>query len=135
MMLYNDITSKIIEACNELGVGYLESVYESALYIALTQKNLKVSRQMPLKVAFRGIVVGDFRADIVVNEKIIVEIKVVSNLLKEHYAQILNYLKATGLEVGLVVNFRTTKVQYRRFENRFGQERPLSDVLRELTSD
>jgi GxxExxY protein len=96
---------------------------------------LRVSRQVPLKVTFRGIVIGDFKADIVVDEKIIVEIKVVANLVKEHYAQLLNYLKTTGLEVGLVVNFGNTRAQYRRFENRFGIERPLADVLKELTSD
>jgi len=138
-MLHNEITSRIIEAAfevgNELGVGYLESVYENALCIALRQKDLQVSRQVPLKVSFRGVIVGDFKADLMINEKIIVEIKVAANLLNEHYAQILNYLKTTGIEVGLVINFGTPKIQYRRFENRFGKERLPSDVLRELTSE
>ena len=138
-MLHNEITSRIIEAAfevgNELGVGYLESVYENALCIALRQKDLQVSRQVPLKVSFRGVIVGDFKADLMINEKIIVEIKVAANLLNEHYAQILNYLKTAGIEVGLVINFGTPKIQYRRFENRFGKERLASDVLRELTSE
>ena len=138
-MLYSDITSKIIEACfevsNELGIGYLESVYENALFVALQQKNLMVARQVPLKVNFRGVVVGDFKADLLVEGKVIIELKVVSNLMKEHYAQVLNYPKTTGLEVGLVVNFGTSKLQYRRFENRFGKERPISEVLQELISD
>jgi GxxExxY protein len=138
-MLHNKITARIIEAAfevgNELGVGYLESVYENAFCIALRQKDLQVSRQVPLKVSFRGVIVGDFKADLMINEKIIVEIKVAANLLNEHYAQILNYLKTTGIEVGLVINFGTPKIQYRRFENRFGKERLASDVLRELTSE
>ena len=138
-MLHNEITARIIEAAfevgNELGVGYLESVYENALCIALRQKDLQVSRQVPLKVSFRGVIIGDFKADLMINEKIIVEIKVAANLLNEHYAQILNYLKTAGIEVGLVINFGTPKIQYRRFENRFGKERLASDVLRELTSE
>jgi len=96
---------------------------------------LHIARQVPLKVSFRGIIVGDFRADLLVGEKVIVEIKVVSNLLKEHYAQLLNYLKTTGIEVGLVLNFGTPKIQYRRFDNRFGKDRPILDVLKELTSE
>lgn len=138
-MLYSDITSKIIEACfevsNELGIGYLESVYENALFVALQQKQIRVERQVPLAVHFRNVIVGDFRADMLIEERIILEIKVVFSLLNEHFAQLLNYLKTTGLQVGLVVNFGTTKLQYRRFENRFRQERPISEVLRDLISD
>ena len=138
-MLHSEITSKIIQACfevsNELGIGYLESVYENALFVALQQKQLQVARQVPLKVRFRDVIVGDFRADMLIENKIIVEIKVVSGLLNEHFAQLLNYLKTTGIPVGLVVNFGTSKLQYRRFDNRFGSERPISDVLKELISE
>jgi GxxExxY protein len=138
-VLYEEITSKIIEASfevsNELGIGYLESVYENALFIALRQKDLQVARQVPLKVIFRGAIIDDFKADMLIDEKVIVEIKVVSNLANDHFAQLLNYLKTTGIQVGMVVNFGTSKLQYRRFENRFGKERPISDVLKELTSE
>jgi GxxExxY protein len=108
-MLYEDITRKILEACfevsNELGIGYIESVYEKALMVALSQKGLKVQRQVPLQVTFRGVVVGDFSVDILVEDKILIELKVVSVPAKELYAQTLNYLKATGIEVGdLIIN-------------------------------
>lgn len=122
-MLYEDLTGKILEACfevsNELGVGFLESVYEKALLIALRQKGLSVENQVALKVNFRGITIGDFYADLLVENKIIIELKAVNALLNEHFAQILNYLKATEKEVGFIVNFGKSKLEYRRFNNRF----------------
>jgi GxxExxY protein len=121
-----------LEACfevsNELGIGYLESVYEKALLVALAQKNLRVEAQIPLKVTFRGVIVGDFDADLLVEGMILVEIKAVSLLIKPHYAQVLNYLKTTGLEVGMIVNFGKPKLEYRRFDNRM-IDRPLLDNL------
>lgn len=122
-MIYEDITKKILEACfevsNELGFGYLESVYEKALLIVLRQKGLKAENQVPLLVKFRGEVVGDFFVDILVEEKVLVELKVANSLSKENFAQIINYLKATEIEVGLLVNFGTPKIEYRRFTNKF----------------
>jgi GxxExxY protein len=124
-MLYEDITKKILEACfevsNELGFGYLESLYEKALLIALRQKGLKAENQVPLTVKFRGEVVGEFFVDILVEEKVLVELKVANNLSKENFAQVINYLKATGIEVGLLVNFGTPKIEYRRFTNKFNE--------------
>jgi GxxExxY protein len=132
-MLYEDITRKILEACfevsNELGVGYIESVYEKALMVALSQKGLKVQRQVALQVKFRGVVVGDFSVDILVEDKILIELKVVSVLAKELYAQALNYLKATGIEVGHLVNFGNPKVEYRRFDNKFEEKKNILDNL------
>ena len=132
-MLYEDITRKVLEACfevsNELGVGYLESVYEKALIIAFSQKGLKVQRQVPLQVKFRGVVVGDFSVDILVEDKILIELKVVSTLAKELYAQTINYLKATGIEVGLLVNFGNPKIDYRRFDNKFNDKRNILNNL------
>ena len=132
-MLYEDITRKILEACfevsNELGIGYLESVYEKALMVALSQKGLKVQRQIPLQVKFRGVVVGDFSVDILVEDKILIELKVVNVLAKELYAQTLNYLKATGVEVGLLVNFGNPRVEYRRFDNKFGEKKNILNNL------
>ena len=124
-MLYEDITKKILETCfevsNELGYGYLESVYEKALLIALRQKGLKAENQVPLMVKFRGEVVGEFFVDILVNEKVLIELKVANSLSKENFAQVINYLKATGIEVGLLVNFGTPKIEYRRFTNKFNE--------------
>ena len=90
---------------NELGRGFLESVYEHALYFVLVEYGLNVEMQKDIIVYFRGQVVGNFKADLIVNKKIIIEIKAVRSLLPEHEAQILNYLKATNIEVGLLLNF------------------------------
>jgi GxxExxY protein len=119
-MLYQELTGKILEACfeviNELGAGFLESVYQNALLIALKQKGLNVQAQFPLAVMFRGEPVGQFFADILVEDKVIVELKAVSALSGEHQAQVLNYLKGTGIEVGLLINFGRPKLEYKRLE-------------------
>lgn len=116
-MIHEELTGKILEACfevsNELGVGYIESVYEKALQVALLQKGLSVERQIPLKVDFRGVTVGDFAADMVVEGKVLLELKAVDNFSNQHFAQLLNYLKTTGIEVGMVINFGNPKLQYR----------------------
>jgi GxxExxY protein len=121
-MLHEELTEKIIAACfdvsNELGAGFLESVYERALLIALIKQGVAAQSQRPLKVLFRNQVVGDFFADIVVEDRIIVELKAVKSLAPEHQAQIINYLKATGIEIGLLVNFGNPKLEYRRFQRR-----------------
>ena len=119
-MLHEEITEKIIAASfdvsNELGAGFLESVYEKALLIALMDRGLGAQSQVPLQVMFRGQIVGDFFADIVVENKILLELKAVKNLAPEHQAQTINYLKATGIEIGLLVNFGNPKLEYRRFQ-------------------
>ncbi len=124
-MLYQELTGKILEACfevsNELGSGFLESVYEKALLVALRQKGLKAESQIPIEVIFRGVLVGEFYADILVENKVLLELKAVGGLSKEHFAQIINYLKATKIGVGMIVNFGTAKIEYRRFDNRFLQ--------------
>jgi GxxExxY protein len=117
-MLYDDLTRKILEACfevsKELGSGFLESVYEKALLVALRQKDLNAVSQVKLQVKFRNVIVGDFYADILVEEKVLIELKAVSRILSEHKAQTINYLKATGVEVGLLVNFGNPKLEYFR---------------------
>jgi GxxExxY protein len=117
-LLYEDLTSNILAACfevsNELGAGFLESVYEKALLIALREKGLQASSQVPIQVSFRGHNVGQFYADILVENTIVVELKAASALTPEHKAQLINYLKATGIEVGLLVNFGQPKLEYRR---------------------
>lgn len=118
-LLEKDLTEKIIAACfevsNELGAGFLESVYEKALLIALTDKGLKAETQVPLKVVFRNRVVGDFYADTLVENLVIIELKAVKSIGTDHEAQLINYLKATNKRVGLLVNFGKPKLEWKRF--------------------
>ena len=115
---YKEITDIILksfyEAYNELGDGFLESVYENALYIVLTGYGLCVEKQKDISVFFRGKKIGDFKADLIVNEKVIVELKAVRTLAPAHEAQLINYLKATNIEVGLLLNFGR-KPEFKRF--------------------
>jgi len=121
-MKYVEVTEAILgcafEVINELGAGFLESVYERALLLVLRQKGLSVVSQHPIRVEFRGQSVGDFYADLFVEGKVIVELKAVKAIAPEHQAQVINYLKATGIEVGLLINFGNPKLQYRRFTRR-----------------
>lgn len=116
---HEQITKSVIgcafEVINELGAGFLESVYEKALLLALRQKGLSALSQYPVKVMFRGECVGDFYTDIFVEEKVIVELKTAKAIVPEHQAQIINYLNATGIEVGLLINFGNSKLEYKRF--------------------
>ncbi len=118
-MLYEKLTGKILKACfevsNELGAGFLESVYEKALLIALNDLGLEAKSQVPLKVMFRDCSVGEFFADTLVEDKIILELKAIQKIAPEHKAQLINYLKATGIEVGLLINFGKPKLEYSRF--------------------
>ena len=106
------------EVINELGAGFLESVYQNALMIALRQQGLQVVCQHPISVMFRDECVGDFCADLFVEGKVIVELKAVKAIAPEHQAQIINYLNATGIEVGLLINFGNPKLEYKRFTRR-----------------
>ncbi|MBN2244973.1 MAG: GxxExxY protein [Candidatus Aminicenantes bacterium] len=106
---YSDITDKIIAAAynvfNVLGYGFLEKVYENALFYEIQKLGLFVRQQSPIQVVYDNLAVGDYFADLVVEEKIIVELKAVSILEPIHEVQLVNYLKATGIEVGLLINF------------------------------
>jgi GxxExxY protein len=102
------------EVSNRLGAGFLESVYENALCIELAEQGLQFERQKPLVVTYKGHVVGNYVADIVVEGKLLVELKALSQLTSEHEAQVLNYLRATGLTVGLLLNFGTARLGIRR---------------------
>ena len=108
---YGDLTEKIIgifyDVYNELGHGFLESVYEEALAIALGEAGLKVVRQQAIPVWFRGRQVGDFRADLLIEDTVIVELKAARTIDPAHEAQLLHYLRATEIEVGLLLNFGT----------------------------
>jgi GxxExxY protein len=115
---YKEITDIILrsfyEVYNELGNGFLESVYENALHIVLTGYGLYVERQKGINVFFRGKIIGDFKADLIANEKVIIELKAVRALDPAHEAQLINYLKATDIEVGLLLNFGR-KPEFKRF--------------------
>lgn len=104
-----ELTETIIgvfyEVYNELGFGFLESVYRKSLHLALCDKKLSVEAEVPVPVFFRGISVGDFRADLLVNNCILLELKTAEAIRIAHEAQLLNYLRATSLEVGLILNF------------------------------
>ena len=118
-LVEKELTQKILGACmdvsNELGSGFLEGVYEKAVLVALRQKGLKAEAQVPLAVEFRGHIVGEFYADIVVEDAVIVELKVARSIGPEHEAQLINYLKATEIGVGLVVNFGKPRLEWKRF--------------------
>ncbi len=115
---YSDITEKIIGCAynvyNSLGYGFLESVYEKCMMIELKEANLQVEAQKPITVKYRDFVVGDFVADILVEDKIIVELKSVTQVVTAHEAQLVNYLIATDKPVGLLLNFGPSKVEVKR---------------------
>jgi GxxExxY protein len=119
--LHKELTEKIIESClevmTELGSGFLESVYEKSLLIALSQKGIAARSQVPLKVIFRGEVVGEYFADVLIEDTIIIELKTVKALLPEHQAQVINYLKATGKDLGLLINFGTPRLEVKRLHS------------------
>ena len=106
---HQELTQTILgvfyEVYNELGHGFLESIYQEAMLVALKQKGAMVEGQRPLPVWFRGERIGDFRADLIVGNAVIVELKAGRDLEPVHDAQLLNYLRASELEVGLLLNF------------------------------
>ena len=117
-MQHSELTEKII-ACaykiyNKMGYGYLESVYEKCMLIELEGIGLNVETQKPLKVFYEGQIVGDFVADIIVNDMVIVELKSVSKIVKAHEIQLVNYLVTTNKSVGLILNFAKDKVEVKR---------------------
>jgi len=97
-----------------LGAGFLEKVYESALCIELTQAGIPFQRQQQFAISYKGKNVGNYIADIVVDDRLLIELKALSGFSKEHDAQVMNYLKATGLTVGLLLNFGVTRLGIRR---------------------
>ena len=98
----------------KLGPGYLESVYKNAMLIELHKQQLSFETEVPIKVYYEGIQVGDFKADIIVEGKLILELKAVLTLGIAHEVQLVNYLASTGIEDGLLINFGSEKLQYRR---------------------
>ena len=120
--LHQDITEIIIKAFynvyNELGYGFLEKVYENALMIELKSLGLECEKQKPISVSFKGYNVGEYFADIIVENNVIIELKAAEGLVEEHEAQLLNYLRATEIEVGLLLNFgKKPQLKRKIFEN------------------
>ena len=109
------INGAIYEVNRELGAGFLEKVYENALMIELKDRGLKAESQVPIIVQYKNTEVGEYFADILVEDRVILELKAVESLEKVHEAQLLNYLKATGYKVGLLVNFTHPKAIIKRF--------------------
>ena len=116
--VHKELTRQIIGVCfeviGELGAGFLESVYHNALLIALRDAGLRAQSNVPIEVSFRGQKVGMFRANLVVDGKVLVEVKAVRALAREHQAQVINYLKATGLKAGLLANFGSPRLEFKR---------------------
>jgi len=115
---HGEITEKIIgeafEVHSVLGYGFLEKVYENALLAELCKRGVKAETQKAIKVKYKDVIVGDYVADLVVEDKVIVELKTEESYNKIHEAQLLNYLKATGTKVGLLINFGRKKCEFRR---------------------
>ncbi len=118
-IVYKDLSYKLvglaIQVRQELGVGFLEKVYENALMILLAENGIKAAQQIPIKVHFHGQVVGNYIADILVEDSIILELKTIERISKYEKAQTLNYLKATGLKLAIVLNFGRDGLTHERF--------------------
>ena len=114
----NAISEKIIGCAftvsNTLGAGFLEKVYENALTIELRKAGMNVEQQFPLKVFYCGIVVGDYLADLVVENEILIELKTINAISEVHQAQCINYFKATGYRLCLLINFAKPKIEIKR---------------------
>lgn len=106
---YKDLTEKVINifyrVYNKLGYGFLEKIYESAMMIELKKEDIPAVSQSPIKVSYENNIIGEYFTDILVDDKVIVEIKAAKGLVIENEAQLLNYLKASNIEVGLLFNF------------------------------
>ena len=117
-MEYEELTHKIIGCAynvfNELGFGFLESIYKKAMIIELAKNKLKVEAEKPLKVYYDNQIVGDFFIDLYVEDKVIVELKSVQNLVKEHEVQLVNYLQGLQKDIGLLINFGPSGVNVKR---------------------
>jgi len=114
----NSITGEIISACfevsNTLGAGFLENVYSRALAHELCMRNVPYTREVSVDVEYKEVCVGRYVADLIVCDQVVVELKAISNLSSTHVGQVLNYLRATNLKWGLLINFGTPKIQIRR---------------------
>jgi GxxExxY protein len=118
-VIYKDVTDKLIRAFynvyNKLGYGFAEKVYENSMVIELRALGLKCEKQKPIKVYYEGLPVGEYYADLVINDCVIVELKSGAGIVPEHEAQLLNYLRATDIEVGFLMNFGEKAIFRRKY--------------------
>ncbi len=116
-LLHKEITERVIktfyQVYNELGFGFLEKVYQNAMNIELKDQGFYCETEKPIKVHYKNQLVGDYRADIIVENQVILELKAAQSLVYEHELQLINYLKATTIEIGLLLNFGE-KPEFRR---------------------
>ena len=128
----DDLTQKIISCAykvyNALGPGFLEKVYENSLRIELERLGLEVKQQEPINVTYYGQVVGEYYADLWVDERVVIELKAAQTLVKQHEVQLVNYLTATGIDCGLLLNFGTS-VQVKRKFREYKPKESLIDSL------
>jgi GxxExxY protein len=117
-IIYKDLSYKIvglaIQVRKELGFGFLEKVYENALMVLLEENGIKAEQQVPIKVNFHGRIIGDYIADILVENSIILELKAQDKIIDIHKAQTLNYLRATGLRLAILLNFGKDRLEHER---------------------
>jgi GxxExxY protein len=116
-LLSERIIGAAIQVHRELGPGFLESIYEEALKVELSKSQIKYETQKEIKIRYRDVDVGSHRLDMIVENQIIVELKATKDLVDVHYAQLRSYLKATGLKVGLLLNFAKPTVEIKRIVN------------------
>ncbi len=120
-LLHKDLSYKVVglamKVHRELGSGFLERVYENAMAILLRKESLNFHLQYPLKVYFEGEIVGDYFADMIVEDKIILEFKVADGISTAHKAQAINYLRATGMHLAIIINFGRDSLQHERVIN------------------
>ena len=109
------IRGAVFEVNRVLGAGFLEKVYEKALLVEFHKRGLKAESQVAIQIKYKGNIVGDYFADIVVEGQVILELKAIEQMQKIHEAQLLNYLKATGFKIGLLINFKYPKAEIKRF--------------------
>jgi GxxExxY protein len=128
----DDLTQKIIGCAykvhNTLGPGFLEKVYENALRIELEKQGLEVKQQEPINVTYDGQIVGEYYADLWVDERVVIELKAAQTLLKQHEVQLVNYLTATDIDCGLLLNFGPS-VQVKRKFREYKPKAPLIDSI------
>ena len=123
--LTEQVLAAVFEVSNTLGAGFLEKVYQRALLAELRLRGLKASVEVSFTVTYKGHAVGEYFADILVEDMLVVELKCVERLSNEHIAQCLNYLRASGLSVCLLVNFQKPKVEWKRVVRGFQDTPPL----------
>lgn len=131
--MMDDHLTKTIIGCaykvhNTLGPGFLEKVYENSLRIELERSGLKVRQQAPINVLYDGQVVGEYYADLWVNDRVVVELKAAQTLIKQHEVQLVNYLTATGIDCGLLLNFGSSVQVRRKFREYKPTVRPIDSI-------